>query len=160
MAIAPLVEDYLSRHGAKYEVLEHAPSHSSVETARHAAVPADRLVKSVLLEDDDGMILAVLPSHLSVHLGELSSETRRRLRLADPEDLRSAFPDCADGAIPPLGPAYGIRTILDDSVEAQSDVYFEAGDHRHLVHMSAEQFMAIVGPAQRVHFSRHSALRG
>lgn len=152
MAIAPLVEDYLSRHGAKYDVVAHRRSHSSTETAQFSHVPGDRLVKSVLLEDDDGMLLAVLPSTLSIHIGHLSAQTHRRLRLADERDLQSVFPDCSLGAIPPLGPAYGVRIILDDSLEAQQEVYFEAGDHEHLVHMTANQFMALVGPAQRVHF--------
>ena len=152
MAIAPLVEDYLSRHGAKYDVVAHPKSHSSHETAQLAHVPGERLVKSVVLEDEDGMLLAVLPSTLSVHIGHLSTQTHRRLRLADEGNLQSVFPDCSLGAIPPLGPAYGVRIILDDSLEAQQDLWFEAGDHQHLVHMTAEQFMALIGPAQRVHF--------
>lgn len=153
MAIAPLVEDYLARHGARYDVVEHPLSRHSAETAALAHIPGERLVKSVVLRDEhDGVLLAVLPSTLSVHLGHLSEETHRTLRLADEGDLPGVFPDCSFGAIPPLGPAYGVRIILDDSLEAQADLYFEAGDHEHLVHMTTAQFMALVGPAQKVHF--------
>ena len=152
MAIAPLVEDYLSRHGARYDVVAHPKSHFSSETAELAHVPGDRLLKSVVLEDDDGMLLAVLPSTRNVHLGHLSAETHRRLRLADESALQGVFPDCSLGAIPPLGPAYGVRIVLDDSLEAQPELWFEAGDHEHLVHMTVEQFMALVGPALVVHF--------
>jgi Ala-tRNA(Pro) deacylase len=153
MAMAPLVEDYLSRHDARYDLVAHPRSRFSIETADMAHVPGDRLVKAVLLEDDDGMLLAVLPSTCSVHLGHLSTETHRRLRLADENELQGVFTDCKPGAIPPLGPAYGVRTILDDSLEAQPDVFFEAGDHEHLVHMTASQFMALVGPAKTFHFA-------
>lgn len=153
MAIAPLVEDYLTRHGARYDVVEHRRSSHSAETAALAHIPGERLVKSVVLRDeDDAVLLAVLPSTLSVHLGHLSEETRRTLRLADEADLQGVFPDCSLGAIPPLGPAYGVRIILDDSLEAHEDLYFEAGDHEHLVHMTTRQFMSLVGPAQKVHF--------
>ena len=154
MAMAPLVEDYLSRHDARYDLVAHPRSRFSIETADAADVPGERLVKAVLLEDDDGMVLAVLPSTRSVHLGHLSNETQRRMRLADEGELQGVFPDCQPGAIPPLGPAYGLRTILDDSLEAQPDLFFEAGDHEHLVHMSANQFMALVGPATTFHFSQ------
>jgi Ala-tRNA(Pro) deacylase len=154
MAMAPLVEDYLSRHEARYDIVAHPRSRFSIETADAADVPGERLVKAVLLEDDDGMVLAVLPSTRSVHLGHLSTEMHRRLRLADEGELQGVFPDCKPGAIPPLGPAYGVRTLLDDSLEAQPDVFFEAGDHEHLVHMTAKQFMALVGPAKMVHFSQ------
>ena len=160
MAIAPLVEDYLSRHGARYDLVAHPRSHHSTETAELAHVPGDRLIKSVVLEDDDGMLLAVLPSTRSVHLGHLSAETHRRLRLADESELQSVFPDCSLGAIPPLGPAYGVRIVLDDSLEAQDDLWFEAGDHEHLVHMTREQFMQLVGPAQVVHFGTDLRYRG
>src|SRR5688572_19367719 len=153
MAIAPLVEDYLSRHGARYDVVEHPRSHHSTQTAELAHIPGERLMKSVVLRDeDDGVLLAVLPSTLSVHIGQLSEETHRTLRLADEADLQGVFPDCSLGAIPPLGPAYGVRIILDDSLEAHEDLYFEAGDHEHLVHMTTAQFMALVGPAQVFHF--------
>ncbi len=154
MAMAPLVEDYLSRHEARYDIVAHPRSRFSIETAAAADVPGDRLVKAVLLEDDDGMVLAVLPSTCSVHLGHLSHETHRRLRLADEGELHGVFTDCEPGAIPPLGPAYGVRTILDESLQAQPEVYFEAGDHEHLVHMTAAQFMALVGPATTVHFAK------
>ena len=30
-----------------------------------------------------------------------------------------------------------METILDDSLLEQPDVYFEAGDHEHLVHLEA-----------------------
>jgi Ala-tRNA(Pro) deacylase len=152
MALAPLVQDYLSRHGAKYDVVAHPRSRHSAETAQLAHIPGERLVKSVVLRDDDGVLLAVLASTLSVHIGQLSEETHRRLRLADETELQSVFPDCSLGAIPPFGPAYGVRIILDDSLDAQEDLWFEAGDHEHLVHMTARQFMALVGPAQKAHF--------
>ncbi|HEX5632199.1 MAG TPA: YbaK/EbsC family protein [Gemmatimonadales bacterium] len=161
MALAPLVEDYLNRHDAKYDVVAHPRSTHSKETAELADIPGERLVKSVVLRDeDDAVLLAVLPSTLSVHIGHLSEQTHRRLRLADEDDLQGVFPDCSPGAIPPLGPAYGVRTILDDSLDAHADLWFEAGDHEHLVHMSCGQFMALVGPAQKVHFGVRTLRQG
>jgi Ala-tRNA(Pro) deacylase len=161
MAIAPLVEDYLFRHGARYDVVAHPRSSHSAQTARLAHIPGERLVKSVVLrDDDDAVLLAVLPSTYSVHIGQLSEETHRQLRLADESDLQSVFPDCSLGAIPPLGPAYGVRIILDDSLEAQEELYFEAGDHEHLVHMTTPQFMALVGPVQKAHFAAATHRQG
>ena len=75
------------------------------------------------------------------------------MRLADEDQLPPLFPDCKPGAIPPLGPAYGLRMIVDASLDAQEEVYFEAGDHEHLVKMSAGQFRALIGSAPRVEFA-------
>ena len=154
MGMASRLGDYLQRHGARYDLVAHPRSVNSIDTAGKAHVPGDRLVKSVVLEDDDGMMLAVLPSTLSVHLGQLGTTLNRRLRLADADELQSLFPDCREGAVPPVGPAYGLRAVLDDTIEAQEDVYFEAGDHEHLVHMTTAEFLKLLEPAQRVHFSR------
>ena len=43
-------------------------------------------------------------------------------------------------AVPPIAAPYGLRSLLDESLAKQSDIYFEAGDHRTLVHVSGEQF--------------------
>ena len=153
MTIAMKVEDYMVRCGAKFDVVTHLRSRTSTETAELAHLPGDRVVKSVILEDEEGMLMAVLPSTCSVRLGQLGKDMHRRLRLATEDELRVVFPDCQLGAIPPLGSAYGIRTVLDDSLASQTEVYFEGGDHECLVHMSGEQFMALMRDAERRRFS-------
>jgi prolyl-tRNA editing enzyme YbaK/EbsC (Cys-tRNA(Pro) deacylase) len=57
------------------------------------------------------------------------------LRLATEAKLKYLLKDCEPGAVPPLGAAYGLETVWDDSLLEQSDTYFEAGDHETLVHM-------------------------
>jgi Ala-tRNA(Pro) deacylase len=154
MAIPSRIESFLSRHGASYDLVPHPESHSSIETAEHAHVPGDLLVKGVVLEDDEGALIAVLPSTRSIQMSHLGRDLNRRVRLADGQDLTRLFPDCRAGAVPPLGRAYGLRTIVDDELEAQPEVYFEAGDHENLVHMTGAQFMALLGPAERAHFAQ------
>jgi Ala-tRNA(Pro) deacylase len=52
-----------------------------------------------------------------------------------------------------MGPGYGVETVIDDSLDDQPDVYFEAGDHASLVHMSGAEFSRLTQQAQRRHFS-------
>jgi Ala-tRNA(Pro) deacylase len=96
------------------------------------------------------MRLAALAATRSVHLGHLTTQLERRVRLADEDEIPGLFPDCKPGAIPPLGPAYGLRMVVDAGLDALAEVYFEAGDHEHLVRMPAAQFRALIGPAPRV----------
>jgi Ala-tRNA(Pro) deacylase len=156
MAIADRVLDYIVQHGVKYEVLTHPHSHSSMETAELAHVPGDRLAKSVVLEDDDGLMMAVLSSTRHIRLGRLSRELNRKLRLATEDELPNLFTDCELGAIPPVGPAYGMKTIIDDDLAEQPEVYFEAGDHEMLIRMSREQFMSMMHSAGHARFGYHS----
>jgi Ala-tRNA(Pro) deacylase len=144
----------MGAHGVAYEVVAHPHSHSSMETAELAHVPGHRLAKSVVLEDEDGFVMAVLPSTCHVRLGVLSRELNRRLRLATESQLQTLFADCETGAIPPVGLAYGIPTIVDERLTQLPEVYFEAGDHEQLIRMKADQFarlMEHVGHARFAH---------
>jgi Ala-tRNA(Pro) deacylase len=153
MTIACKVERYLQQHGVAYDVIAHAHSHNSMETAELAHVPGDRLAKSVVLEDDDGFVMAVLPSTCHVRLGRLSRELNRRLRLATETALPGLFGDCELGAVPPVGLAYGMTTVIDDSLADQPEIYFEAGDHEQLIRMNREAFMALMDHAGHARFA-------
>jgi Ala-tRNA(Pro) deacylase len=153
MAIALKLEDYMRRHGVHYDLLSHPQSRTSIETARLAHIPADSLVKSVVLEDDNGQFLmAVLPSTHHVQLGRLGRELDCNLHLASEADVTRVFEDCEPGAIPPVGAAYGMRMVIDDSLAEQSDLYFEAGDHEQLVHVRRDEFMALMENAGHTRF--------
>ena len=82
MTIAHRIEDYMMQYGVQYDVVTHPHSRSSTETAELAQVPGDRLAKSVVLQDEEGYLMAVLPSTRHVRLGRLSRELSRRFRLA------------------------------------------------------------------------------
>ena len=147
MAIAHRLQDYLMQHGVTYDVVTHPHSRSSMETAELAHVPGNRLAKSVVLQHDDGFVMAVLPSTCHIKLGRLSRQLDRKLRLASESDLPALFGDCELGAIPAVGPAYGMLTVIDKNLGAQPEIYFEAGDHEELIHMKQEEFTALMHDA-------------
>jgi Ala-tRNA(Pro) deacylase len=147
---------HLADQRVEYDVIAHAPSWTSQETASKAHIPGQCLAKSVLLEDDQGYVLAVVPADSRVDLGELHRLTHRRLGLASELELVPLFEDCDLGAIPPLGPVYGLETLVDDSLAEQPDVYFEAGDHEQLIHVTAETFDLLTTGARHSSFSRHA----
>jgi Ala-tRNA(Pro) deacylase len=149
MAIAMTVSNYLDEHGVDYDILSHPHTATSGQSAEAAHVPGTRLAKSVLLEDDGGYLMVVLPSNRQVDLGELHRQMNRSLGLATESELVRLFSDCEIGALPALGPAYGIETVVDDAIAEQPDIYFEAGDHEQLVHVSAETFSALLGDSTR-----------
>ena len=47
--------------------------------------------------------------------------------------------------IPSVGPAYGMETLVDDTIAEQPEIYFEAGDHEQLIQVSTEVFEALMG---------------
>jgi len=113
------------------------------------------LVKCVLLEDDNGYLMAVIPATHKVDLGAVHRELNRELGLATERELAELFRDCEPGAIPPLGKAYGIDMVVDRSLVDTPDVYFEAGDHRSLIHVSGGDFLKLVADSPQRSISRH-----
>ncbi len=81
-------------------------------------------------------------------------ETGRPFELDEESDLAALFPDCAPGAVPPLGQAYEMETYLDDALGSLSSVYFESGDHAHLVRVNAETFADLMRGVRHGHFGR------
>jgi Ala-tRNA(Pro) deacylase len=153
MASAMTVEDFLSRHHLSYEMVSHAPTDSSLNSARAAHVPPARVAKGVLLNADGKYVLAVTRADCHLNLGELRRQLQADVGLATNEDLEKVFDDCVRGAVPPLGPAYGIESIWDDNLVNEPDLYFELGDHAHLVHMSTRDFLALLGNERHGSFS-------
>ncbi len=155
MAIANRLRQYMKEQGVKFEVIRHPRSGSSIQSAETAHIPSDRLAKAVLLEDEQGYLMAVVPASHRLELGALHRELHRQLGLATEREIRELFWDCASGAIPPTGAAYGIETILDDSLAELPEVYFEAGDHEELVRVDAEQFRSLMSGIEHARISSH-----
>jgi Ala-tRNA(Pro) deacylase len=155
VTIAISVEQYLSTHCILYDLVPHASTISSLDTAKVAQISAEVLAKSVVLRTNKrSYFVAVLPASHVVQIQALSDCVHADVTLANEEEIAWLFPDCALGAVPPIGGAYGIETVVDDSIDEQSDVYFEGGDHVTLVHMTGTAFRTVMAPAQHGRFSR------
>jgi Ala-tRNA(Pro) deacylase len=154
--IARRLRWYLDQSGLPYEVLPHPHSTSSLETAREAHVSAAKLVKPVLLEDERGYVMAVVPASARIDLRLLRLQMHRELELASESEIEALFADCERGAMPALGAPYRVPTVYEDSLAALPDVYFEAGDHEDVVHMRAADFLLLLDGALHGRFSQHS----
>ncbi len=153
--IAARLQHYLQDHHTPFRTLAHEHTGSSMQTAEAAHIPGDRLAKAVILEDMNGPLMAVVPSDFHIDLNTLKQSLHRNLDFADEMELGSLFPDCEPGAVPPLGPAYGIPTIWDTRLGAEDVVYLEAGDHETLLEMSGRSFHELMAAAERGHFTHH-----
>jgi Ala-tRNA(Pro) deacylase len=155
MSIPQTVAKFLDRNKARYTVITHPYTESSMESAEAAHISGEKIAKGVLLKDEGGYILAVLPATHSLQINALRSFTGRELELAPEAELENVFPDCAPGAVPAIGPAYGVETLVDEALTRQEELYFEAGDHELLLKVSEPKFEAMLQPARFGAFSAH-----
>ena len=157
MTIASKLKNYLQQREVKYQMMAHPHSEYSMETAEKAHVHGDALAKGVLVKDNHGYLLVVLPADYHIEIESLHKLLGQEVAMVDEVTLKEVFSDCELGAVPPIGMAYGIKTIWDpkSSLGKQDEVFFEAGDHQSLVRISGVQFHELMAPAERGEFSHH-----
>ena len=153
MPISPKLRSYLDRRGAQFDEVPHAKAQSAAEAAQAARVDRAHTGKAVLVRTGDGYMLAVVPASRHVELDELKSWLGRSVQLAEEGETERLFSDCDLGAIPPIGAAFDVETVVDEALFDGQDVYFEAGDHRTLLHMSAADWRKAMNGAAHGAFS-------
>ena len=156
MTIANRLRQYLDDAGVTYETVAHPHAVTSSRSAQAAHIPGHRVAKPVVIHHELGYVLAVVPSTHRVELGALQTIIDKRLGLASEQEVAELFDDCDRGAVPPLGAAYGVPVVLDESLGDAVDIYFEGGDHTTLVHVSGMAFQALTKGARRARFSHPS----
>ncbi len=153
MTMAMTVGKYLGDRDVSYELYPHMHTPCSIQSAHAAHIPADQLAKGVVVEDDDGYLMVVIPANCHVRFSWLRKATGRNVELASELELAKLFEDCEVGAVPPLGDAYGMATLIDDRLTEKPEIFFESGDHEELVGMSSVDFMRLQPQAMHGHFA-------
>ena len=144
MAIAKTLMSYLRERGIHYDLMEHRHTETAADSAHAANVPTHQVAKAVVLCDDAGFVLSVLPASHSLEIDWVNEELGRRLEMACEKEFTELFADCEPGAVPALGEAYGLKVIWDDELGYTSDVYIEAGDHEHLIWLDRHDFRKLM----------------
>jgi Ala-tRNA(Pro) deacylase len=144
MAIATTLKSFLEANHVEYDMVNHMHSDTALEAAHSAHVPSHQVAKAVVLEDEKGYIVSVLPSTNRLDMDWVNETLGRELEMANEDELPSLFQDCALGAVPALSNAYGLDVIWDDQLKSASEIYIEAGDHENLIHMRGESFCKLM----------------
>jgi Ala-tRNA(Pro) deacylase len=155
MEISSTLECFLNEKGIAYSRLHHHHSSSSLSTAQEARVPGNEMAKPVILEDEQGYVMAVIPATRQLKIRELNRLLNRNLGLATEPELRTLFKDCELGAIPPVGQAYGLPTIVDSSLNDCCDIYLESGNHEDVIHVRDTEFRKLMRDARQASICLH-----
>ncbi len=145
MSVAPRIQAHLSRVGVPYEIIHHAATGTSMDSARAAHIPASQMAKAVTTHDGDNYRLCVIPANHRLMLNWLNRHMRGHYRLVPEDELDMIFEDCELGAVPALGQVYGLPVIWDQCLLKMPEVYFESGDHENLIRLDHGSFMQVMG---------------
>ncbi len=146
MALKSLTE-YLDAHNVPYVVISHSPAYTAQGIAGLAHISGKELAKTVIVRLDTGLAMAVLPAKFHVDL-ELFRKTAhaKSAVLATEDEFKDRFPQCEPGAMPPFGNLSGLDVFVDDNLERDKEIAFNAGTHRELIRMGWEEFKKLVRP--------------
>lgn len=130
MAIPASIKHYLDAEGVDYQVV----------SAAHAGLDAVCVIRAQAVKDWRGVLLAVFPNDHQIDLEALNKQLQRDFAIAPSSTALAAFQDCAADALPPLAAVYGLKTIIDSSLNGIDPIYFQAGNGTELIRVSARGF--------------------
>ncbi len=141
------LRDFLDSHHIRYFVISHSPAYTAQEIAAAAHVSGKELAKTVMVSAGGKMAMVVLPASR-----QLDFELLRALcgtadvALAEEKEFGGLFPECEIGAMPPFGNLYGMEVYVDDELDEEHDITFNAGAHTELLKMSWSDYRRLVNP--------------
>jgi Ala-tRNA(Pro) deacylase len=135
---------YLKKHHIQYDVIEHVPAYTSLETASVGHVLPASMAKVVMVKADERDVMLVLPADHTVDWLKLSAMLETRdIRCEKEEEFTGIFPDVEPGAMPPFGSLYAIPCFIDQSLFKGDWVTFSAGNHRQCLRVWTDDFARI-----------------
>ena len=150
------LKNFLDEHKVKYVSIKHSEAFTAQEIAASAHIPGKELAKTVMVEIDGKMAMAVVPAsyHVDFRLFEKESGAER-VSLATEESFKEMFPDCEPGAMPPFGNLYDMDVYVAKSLTDDEKIFFNAGNHTELIKLSYEDYQELVNP-KILQFSQHN----
>ena len=147
MPLSERLRSFLDSKQAQYTLTTHPKAFTAREVAVAEHLPPREVAKTVVVFGDTAYHFIVIPASKLVDLYEGRPTLGfSQLRLATEEELGKLFPDCELGAMPPLGPLYGLPVYLDSSLAGQDFIAFNAGTHSDVIHMRTAEFRRLVSP--------------
>ena len=108
------VTEFLEREGVPYEVVEHEPTQTAAAEARAAGMPPAHVAKTVVLRDQEGLRLAVIPASERLDMRKVKDALGSRgLRLVTEQEMAEEFDEFEVGAVPPFGSMFDALELVD-----------------------------------------------
>jgi len=143
------LKEYLDSNNIKYVSIAHSTAYTTQEIAALTHIPGKELAKTVMVEIDGELAMAVLPSSHRVDLAKLKRAAgAENIRLVNETEFRGRFPDCETGAMPPFGNLYGMQVFVEENLAKDNEIAFNAGSHNELIRLAYADFEKLVQPTE------------
>lgn len=147
MPVSEKLTHYLEDQHVPFVTIPHARAYTAQEIAASVHVPGQEVAKTVIVEGDGKLYMAVVPATRRIDLIPLKKALGvKKIRLASEAEFEGVFPECEVGAMPPFGNLYRIPVIVDESLKKDREIVFNAGSHTETVKIQFDEFVELVKP--------------
>src|SRR5438128_11307864 len=141
------LKEFLDREKIKYVSIVHSTAYTAQEVAASAHITGKELAKTVIVELDGKMAMAVLPANRKIVLQDLREVTGSdEVRFASEDAFKKKFPDCETGAMPPFGNLYGMDVYVSPKLGGDEQIAFNAGSHTEVMKLAYKDFERLARP--------------
>ncbi|GLH65932.1 aminoacyl-tRNA deacylase [Geothrix edaphica] len=141
------LEEFLNKNGVAHQVIPHALAFTATSVAGAAHIRGKEMAKTVVVNLDGHLAMAVVPADRKVDLERLRQATGSvTAELADEREFSGDFPGCEPGAMPPFGNLYGMPVYVEPHLAADPEIAFNAGTHTELIRMAYKDFERLAHP--------------
>ncbi len=141
------LENYLRENGVAFQVTHHPLAYTAQEVAAAEHIPGRLLVKVVMAQAGDRMVMLALPAPYRVNPDKVAAALGvKEARLAREEEFAPVFPDCEVGAMPPFGNLYQVPVYVDKALAEDETIVFQAGTHTDTISMKYADYQRLVKP--------------
>jgi len=145
---------FLDENKVEYVTIRHSPAYTAQKIAAAAHIPGREVAKTVMVNVDGKMAMAVLRATDQVDLDLLRGAAKAKsVTLASEDDFRDAFQGVELGAMPPFGNLYGMKVFADEALSKDAQIAFNAGSHTELLQLDYADFERLAKP-KVANFSR------
>lgn len=141
------LKEFLDKNGVKYVTISHSPAYTAQEVAESAHIRGRCFAKTVVVELDGQLAMAVLPADRKVVMQDLKDVTGSdRVRFAPEDKFQERFPGCEVGAMPPFGNLFDMEVFVAESLANEDQIAFNSGSHEEVIKMAYVDFERLVKP--------------
>lgn len=141
------LKEFLDQNHVKYVSIIHSKAYTAQEVAASAHIPGQAMAKTIIVDLDGEMAMAVLPASRKIVLEDLREITgSERARFVSEDKFKDRFPDCEIGAMPPFGNLYGMDVFAAEALAANTEIAFNAGSHEEIIKLAYHDFERLVKP--------------
>lgn len=144
---APQLKQFLNLNEINYLIIQHAPAFTAQCIAEAARVSGRHFAKTVMVDLDGRLALAVIPAMRRVDLPRLARAVGvAQAVLASEAQFQGHFPGCELGAMPPFGNLFGMETYVSRDLSQAQEIAFNTGSQSEVMLLAWQDYAHLAKP--------------